>query len=58
MKVRIIRAIDDFEINIRYTDEIAEDLGMSDHELLAMEDELQRFDRFWIDAGDTFVKPL
>ena len=50
MKVTIYRAIDDAVINVRYTDEIGEANAMTDDEIDAMECELKRVGRYWIDA--------
>jgi hypothetical protein len=55
MRVRILRAIDDHEINVRYTDEIAESLNMTDDELGKMEAELKSVGRFWLSA-DTYCR--
>jgi hypothetical protein len=56
MKVRIRRAIDDYEINVRYTDEIGESEGMTDQQISAMEDEIKSVGRYWLDA-DRYVVP-
>ena len=61
MKCRIMwtRPDDGAEIkqNIRYTDEIAENYGMSDEELARMDHELKQTGRYHIDA-QTCLWPL
>jgi hypothetical protein len=57
MRCRIVRASDDYELNIRDTDEIAEDRGMSDADLAHMVNHLRTQGRFWLDA-DTIVFPV
>ena len=57
MRCRIVRAIDDYELNIRDTDEIAEDQGMTDADLAHMIECLQTRGRFYLDV-DTIVFPV
>jgi len=51
MKVRIVRISDDYELNIRYTDEIAEEEEMSDIELDEMENGLRTMGRWYLDSN-------
>lgn len=57
MRCRILRAVDDYELNIRDTDAIGESQGMTDEQIDAMEDVLRREGRYWLDA-DTIVRPV
>lgn len=57
MRCEILRASDDYVLNVRYPDEIGEERGMSDAEIAAMERELKKVGRFWLDA-ETFVRPV
>ena len=57
MRCRILRASDDYELNIRDTDAIGESQGMTDEQIDAMEDVLRREGRYWLDA-DTIVRPV
>ena len=56
MRCKILRASDDYVLNIRHTDEIAEENGMTETETCAMERELKTVGRFWLNA-ETYVKP-
>lgn len=40
-------------INVRYTDEVAEELGLSDTQFDAMNAELQKTGRYWV--GDYYL---
>jgi hypothetical protein len=57
MKCRILRASDDYELNVRHTDEIAEAEGMTDQQICRMEAELKQVGRYWLNA-DTYVVPV
>jgi hypothetical protein len=57
MRCKILRASDDYVLNVRYTDEIADERGMSDAELWEMENQIKAQGRFWLDA-DTLVMPI
>lgn len=50
MRCRIVRAEDNYELNIRDTDAIGETEGFTDEQIDAMEDVLKREGRFWLDA--------
>ena len=57
MRVTIMRLRDDATEhveNVRYTDEIAEDEGMSDADFEAMTAELQQVGRYWL-AADRYA---
>ena len=58
MRCNILRASDDYLLNVRDTDAIGEEYGMSDAEIDAMELELKRIGRFWLDAGETYARPV
>ncbi len=55
IRCNILRASDDYVLNVRCTDEIGEERGMTDAEIDAMERELKTVGRFWLDA-DTYVR--
>ena len=57
MRCNILRASDDYVLNVRDTDAIAEEYGMTDAQARAMETELKRMGRFWLDAGETYAAP-
>jgi hypothetical protein len=57
MRVQVLRALDDYELTVRHTDEVGEAEGMSDAEIYGMEEELKRFGRYWLDA-DRYCKPV
>ena len=57
MRCRILRMLDDYELDVRRTDEIGEAEGMADQQIFAMEDELKRIGRYWLDA-DRYVVPV
>lgn len=50
MKVRIVRDSDSYELGVRYTDEIGEDEGMSEQQIIEMECVLRNQGRFWLDS--------
>lgn len=50
MRCRIVRASDEYELNIRDTDAIGEAEGMTDEQIDAMEETLRRDGRYWLDA--------
>ena len=50
MRCNILRASDDYVLNVRDTDAIAEEYGMTDAEACTMEAELKRVGRFRLDA--------
>jgi hypothetical protein len=57
MRCNILRASDDYVLNVRDTDEIAEEYGMNDSAAYAMECELKKAGRFWLGA-DTYAAPV
>ncbi len=57
MRCKIIRANDGHLINIRHTDEIAEEYNLNGLDADTMEYQLKNFGRFWLDA-ETLVKPV
>lgn len=57
MRCKILRASDDYILNIRDMDAIAEEYAMDDSAAYAMERELKTVGRFWLDA-DTYAKPV
>lgn len=56
MKVNVLRQPDDYLLNVRHTDEIAEQYGMTDAEAAHMENQLKTSGRFWINA-DILLMP-
>jgi hypothetical protein len=58
MRCNIKRASDDYILNVRDTDAIAEEYGMSDEEATRMELELKKVGRYWLDGGDTYATPV
>lgn len=58
MRCNILRASDDYVLNVRDTDAIAEEYGMTDSEADRMEGELRRVGRYWLDAGQTYARPV
>ncbi|HTE40298.1 MAG TPA: hypothetical protein VK629_05695 [Steroidobacteraceae bacterium] len=57
IRCNIYRASDDYILNVRDTDAIGEEYGMTDTEMTRMELQLDKMGRYWLDA-DTFCKPV
>lgn len=57
MRCNVLRASDDYVLNVRDTDAIAEEYGMTDEQWRDMERELKVMGRYWLDAN-TFARPV
>ena len=58
MRCNILRASDDYLLNVRDTDAIGEEYGMSDAEYDHMIGKLKTVGHYWLDNGETYARPV